>query len=332
MTSTEVKFREKESWHLESLSQRAKSFIAGKVLAELGDTDERIVVLNADLGRANRTVEFAQRHPERYFNMGIAEHNMVSAAAGLASTGFIPYVGTFASFLALLCCEQIRTDLAYPNLPVRLLSHHAGISLGYYGTSHHATEDIGIMRSMANMKIVCPVDSYSLEQALRQTVDAEGPIYFRIGGGDDPDVYKMGDKWQFGKIHVFREGSDALILANGMMVKAAIEAAKSLESEGINVGVADLHTILPLDEKELVSLLGKYHTVFVAEEHNTRSGVATAVADVMADAGINGVRLVRVGFPSEEYAIIGAPYYLYKHYGLTAEGLVIKVRQELKKH
>ncbi len=329
--TTEIQFKEKESWHLESLSVRARSFVAGKVLADIGDTDERIVVMNADLGRANRTIEFAERHPERYFNMGIAEHGMVSAAAGLAATGFIPYVGTFASFLGILCAEQIRTDLAYPNLPGRLLAHHAGISLGYYGTSHHATEDIGIMRSMANMKIVCPTDAYSLEQALRQTVDVEGPIYFRIGGGDDPDVYKPGDQWQFGKIHVFREGRDALILANGMMVPAALGTAKTLADEGIDLTVADLHTVLPLDEKRLLSLVQKHPIVFVAEEHNTRSGVATAVADTMVDAGVNGVRLVRVGFPSEEYAIIGAPYYLYKHYGLTAEGLAAKVRQELRK-
>ncbi|MDA4111764.1 MAG: transketolase [Thaumarchaeota archaeon] len=331
MTTTDIKFREKESWHLGSLSAQARSFVAGRVLAELGDTDERIVVLNADLGRANRTIEFAERHPERYFNMGIAEHNMVSASAGLAATGFIPYVGTFASFLGILCCEQIRTDLAYPNMPVRLLSHHAGISLGYYGTSHHATEDIGIMRSMANMKIVCPADSYSLDQAIRQTVDLEGPIYFRIGGGDDADVYKEGDEWEFGKIRVLREGGDALILANGIMVSAALDAAKSLASEGIDVTVADLHTVLPLDNYGLTKLLGKSQTVFVAEEHNTRGGVASAVADFMADSGITGVRLVRVGFPSEEYAIIAAPYHLYQHYGLTGAGLAKRVRDELRK-
>ena len=328
--TTEVRFKDKESWHLESIPGIAPSFIAGRVLSEIADKDDRIVIMNADLGRANRTIEFADRHPERYFNVGIAEHNMVSSAAGLASIGFIPYVGTFASFLGILCAEQIRTDLAYPNMPVRLLSHHAGISLGYYGTSHHATEDIGIMRSMANMKIVCPADSYSFEQALRQTVDVEGPIYFRLSAGDDPDVYTHGDDWQFGKIQTLREGNDALVLANGMMVHPAVKAAKNLAEEGINVTVADLHTILPMDENTLVSLLDKTQIVFVAEDHNTRSGVATAVADVMADWQVNGVRLVRVGFPSDQYAMIGAPYHLYQHYGLTEQGLAAKIRAELE--
>ena len=327
--TTEIKFHDKESWHLESIPGIAPSFVAGRVLSELADKDDRIVVMNADLGHANRTIEFAEKHPERYFNMGIAEHNMVSSAAGLASTGFIPYVGTFASFLGILCCEQIRTDLAYPNMPVRLLSHHAGISLGYYGTSHHATEDIGIMRSMANMKIVCPADAYSFEKALRQTVDVEGPIYFRLSAGNDPDVYRSGDDWQFGDIRSLREGRDALVLANGMMVHPAIRAANKLAEEDIDVAVADLHTVLPMDEKGLISLLDKTQTVIVAEDHNTRSGVASAVADVMADWRVNGVRLVRVGFPSDQYAMIGAPYHLYQHYGLTEQGLVARIRAEL---
>jgi len=325
----EIKFRDRESWHLGTISNLTRSFVAGQVLSDIADKDDRIVILNADLGHANRTIEFAERHPERYFNMGIAEHNMVSAAAGLASTGFIPYIGTFASFLGILCCEQIRTDLAYPNMPVRLLSHHAGISLGYYGTSHHATEDIGIMRSMANMKIVCPADAYSLEQALQQTVDLEGPIYFRLSGGDDPDVYRPGDEWKYGKIQILREGKDATILANGMMVHPSLEASKKLYESGIDVRVADVHTVMPLDETTLKSILHKTPIIFVAEDHNTRSGVATAIADVIVDSQIDGIKLVRIGFPSDEYAIIGAPYHLYQHYGLTTAGLEARVRKEL---
>jgi len=328
---TDIKFQDKDSWHLGTLSSQTRSFVAGQVLADIADKDDRIVIMNADLGHANRTIEFAEKHPERYFNMGIAEHNMVSASAGLASVGYIPYIGTFASFLGILCCEQIRTDLAYPNMPVRLLSHHAGISLGYYGTSHHATEDIGIMRSMANMKIICPADSYSLEHAIRQTVDLEGPIYFRLGGGDDPDVYHPGDAWQFDKIQLLREGKDAVIFANGMMVHPALEAAKKLAQDGIDIAVADLHTVLPIDRKSLLSILDKTPLAFVAEDHNTRSGVATAVADEIVDSQLSGVRLVRIGFPPNEYAIIGAPYHLYQHYGLTTAGLEARIRAELRK-
>jgi transketolase len=328
--ATDVTLREKESWHLGMIPTQAHALIAGKVLADLADSNDRIVVLTADLGFSNRTNEFAQRHPDRFFNLGIAEHNMVGVAAGLAASGAIPYAATFASFLALLCCEQIRTDLAYPNLPVRLLSHHAGISLGYYGTSHHATEDIAIMRSMANMKITCPADAYSFEQALRQTVDVEGPIYFRLGRGREPDVYRPGDNWEFGKISVLRNGKDGLVLSNGIMVSAACQAAEILRKNGFDLSVADLHTIQPLDLEGLLLLARQHGTIFVAEEHNTHGGVATIVADALVDAGVREVRLVRIGLPPDEYAIIGPPYHLYKHYGLDAAGLAERIRKVLQ--
>jgi transketolase len=330
MNSAEPTLVEQDSWHLGMLRTQAHSAIAARVLADLADSDPRIAVLTADLGFSNRTVEFSYRHPERFFNMGIAEQNMVSVAAGLATVGYIPYVATFASFLGLLCCEHIRTDCAYPNLPVRLLSHHAGISLGYYGTSHHATEDIGIMRSIANLKIVCPADAYSLEAALRQTVDVEGPIYFRMGRGREADAYLPGEAWEFGKVSVLREGGDGVILANGIMVTAARAAANALAGEGIEMTVADLHTIHPLDVEGVLSLVeGKSH-VFVAEEHNTRGGVASAVADAMVDARMIGPQLVRIGFPPDEYSVIAAPYYLYQHYGLDADGVAERVRKTLR--
>ncbi len=327
----DLKLQEKQSWNLGMIPTQARALVAGKVLADLADRNDRIAVLTADLGYSNRTIEFAQRHPNRFFNLGIAEQNMVSVAAGLAACGAIPYVATFASFLALLCCEQIRTDLAYPNLPVRLLAHHTGISLGYYGTSHHATEDIGIMRSMANMKIVCPADAYSLDQALRQTVDVEGPIYFRLGRGREPDVYRSGDKWEFGKLNVLRRGKNALLISNGIMVFAAREAAELLAKEGIDITVVDLHTLQPLDTERLLSLVAQHRSVFVAEEHNTRGGVASAVADMIIDARMKDVQLVRIGFPPDEYAIIGPPYYLYQHYGLDGAGIAGRVREVLRK-
>jgi transketolase len=263
--------------------------------------------------------------------MGIAEHNMVSVAAGLAATGFVPYVATFASFLALLCCEQIRTDLAYTNLPVRLLGHHAGISLGYYGTSHHATEDIAIMNSMANMKIVCPADAYSLRQALLQTVNVEGPIYFRLGRGRDPDVYQESNEWNFGRISVLRDGHDALIISNGLMVSTALQAASILKDEGINLTVADLHTVRPLDKKGLLSLLGRSSMIFVAEEHSTMGGVASAVADTIVESNIQNTHLYRLGLPPDEYAIVGPPFYLYKHYKLDADSLAERIRITLQR-
>lgn len=330
MQAPELELHDPESWHLGMLRAQAHSAIAARVLADIADHDPRILVLTADLGFSNRTVEFSYRHPGRFLNLGIAEQNMVSVAAGLATTGAIPYVATFASFLALLCCEHIRTDLAYPNLPVRLLGHHAGISLGYYGTSHHATEDIGIMRSIANLKIVCPADAYSLEKALHQTVDLEGPIYFRLGRGREADAYREGEPWEFGKVSVLREGWDGVIFANGIMVSVARAAADLLAADGIEVAVADLHTIQPFDVEGVLSLVEGRRNIFVAEEHNTRGGVATALADTLVDAQVGGVKLTRIGFPSDQYSAIAAPHYLYQYYGLDAESVAARVRTTLQ--
>ena len=224
------------------------------------------------------------------------------------------------SFLGLLCCEHIRTDCAYPNLPVRLLGHHAGISLGYYGTSHHATEDIGIMRSIANLKIVCPADAYSLEQALRQTVDVEGPIYFRLGRGREADVYQEGEPWEYGKVSVLREGSDAVIFANGIMVSAARRAADNLASEGIDVTVADLHTIQPFDVEGVLSLIEESKTSLSPKSTTPQR---RRHRGRRRDRGCPSGRrqLVRIGFPPDEYSVIAAPYPLYQHYGLDAQGV-----------
>lgn len=322
---------EKESWHLGDMSKLMRSMITGEVLADMADQDDRIVVLTADLAYSNRTIDFAKRHPDKFFNFGIAEQNMVSAAAGIATLGNIPYVTTFASFLALLCCEQIRTDLAYPNLPVRLIGHHSGISLGYYGTSHHATEEIGLMRSIANMKIVCPADSLSLKQALQQTVDVPGPIYFRLSRGRDPEVYQSDSSWTFGKVSKLRKGTDAVLIANGTLVSPALKAAEMLNKEGIDLTVADLHTIVPLDVEGILSLIDGKTDLFVAEEHNIYGGVASVLADMIVDQGIGPLRVHRIGLPSDEYAVIAQPYHLYSHYKLDSKGIADRIRTELNK-
>ena len=165
------------------------AFVAGEELADLADSDDRIVVLTADLAHANRTIDFASRHPERFFNVGVAEQNMVSIAAGMASAGLMPFAATFAAYVALLACEQIRTDCAYPGMPVRILAHHSGMSLGFYGTSHHSLEDLGIMRTIAGLTVVCAADANQLRAILRASLDYPGPMYIRLGRGRDPQVY-----------------------------------------------------------------------------------------------------------------------------------------------
>ena len=216
------------------MAQLSQSFVAGKVIAAMADEDPDIVVITADMKFSNMTVDFERAHPDRFINVGISEQHMVSMAAGMASVGMKPYIAAFAPFVGLLGGEQIRTDLAYPGLPVRILAHHAGIAIGFYGTSHHATEDLGLMRSIANMTVVCPCDATATEAALRQTADLPGPVYFRLGRGRDVDVYDElpAGTWRFGEAAVLREGDDLTIVANGITVSAALEAADGAGRRG----------------------------------------------------------------------------------------------------
>src|SRR5579871_4064737 len=192
------------------------TFVAGEELAGLGDRDERVVVLTADLASAGRTIDFANRHPGRFFNIGVAEQNMVSVAAGMASAGLRPFVSTFAAYLSLLCCEQIRTDLAYTGMPVVLLAHHSGMALGYYGTSHHALEDLSAMRGIAGLTVVCACDANELRAVLRACLRHDGPVYVRMGRGRDPEVYpEVRDNFAFGEAIRLAEGTDIALIATG---------------------------------------------------------------------------------------------------------------------
>lgn len=321
------------SWDMAASERLAQSAIAGEVLAELADHDERLVVLTADLKYSNRTADFERRHPGRFFNVGITEQHMVTMAAGMATFGYIPYVATFASFVGLLCAEQLRTDVAYPGLPVRVLAHHAGISLGFYGTSHHATEDLGLLRAMAGMTVICPCDATSTAQALRSTVDHDGPIYFRLGRGREPDVYESRpERFRVGELSELREGGDVTIVANGIGVAAALQAAAQLKRDGVKAAVLDAHTVRPFDAQGLCAAAARSKRLLVVEEHNVIGGVASACADALVDGGVDGVRMARLGLPADEYALIGPPSHLYAHYGLTAEGVCASARALLEDH
>jgi transketolase len=320
------------SWDMATSERLAHSAVAGEVLAEMADGDERLVVLTADLKYTNRTADFERRHPDRFFNVGIAEQHMVTMAAGMATFGYIPYVATFASFISLLCAEQLRTDLAYPGLPVRMLAHHAGISLGFYGTSHHATEDLGLLRAMAGMTVICPCDATSTARALRTTVDHDGPIYFRLGRGREPSVYEeRPERFRVGELTELRAGSDLTIVANGIGVAAALQASERLDQEeGVGAAVLDAHTVRPFDTEGLCGAAARSGRLLVVEEHNVIGGVASACADALVDNGVDGVRMARLGIPVDEHALIGPPTQLYEHYGLTAEGVCVAARPLLE--
>jgi transketolase len=287
-----------------------------------------VVAGSADLQYSNGLNRFAQAYPDRYVQFGISEQNMVSAAAGLATTGMMPFVATFASFLGLLCCEQIRMDVAYTKLPVRLIGHHTGISLGFYGTSHHATEDISTMRALAGLTVVSPADGPQLASAIKASVDWPEPIYFRIGRGRDPQVYEDGEPFEFGRAIVHSSGSDLNIIACGITVHAAQAAAEQLRGEGLSVGVIDMPTIKPLDRDAVLAAAGKSRVLMTVEEHNVLGGLGSAVAEVLADAG-TGTRLRRHGI-YDEYSLIAPPTTLYAHYKLDADGIADVARATLR--
>jgi transketolase len=320
-----------KSWDLAGMERLSTSAVAGKVLAAMGDEDPDIVVLTADLKFSNQTVDFERAHPERFVNVGISEQHMVSMAAGMASVGMKPYVATFAPFVGLLAGEHIRTDLAYPGLPVRVIAHHAGIAIGFYGTSHHATEDLGLMRSIAGLTVVCPCDATATEAALRQSADLPGPVYFRVGRGRDAPVYDALPEahWELGRAAVLREGGDLTIVANGITVAAALEAAAKLSADRVEASVIDAHTVRPFDGGTIAEYAGRSGRLLVAEEHNVVGGVASACAEALVEHGLADVKLARIGMPADEYSLIGPPTHLYRHYGMDADGIEAKARELL---
>lgn len=306
-------------------SAAVPAFVAGEELADLADTDPRVVVMTADLATANRLIDFKLRHPERFIDMGIAEKNMVTAAAGLASVGFMPFVGTFASFAALLCFEQIRTDCAYPGMPVRVLGHHSGMSLGFYGTSHHALEDLAALRSVANLTVACAADSNQLRAMLRASLDVPGAIYLRLGRGRDPEVYpEVPADFAFGRATTLLDGTDVTVIATGSEVHPALGAAELLAGRGLSVRVVDMHTISPLDTDAIVAAARETGAILTVEEHNIAGGLGGAVAEVLAERRL-AVPFRRHGVPNE-YVRIGPPAALYAHYRLDAAGIAAEVR------
>lgn len=308
------------SWQYRALNSANPGLnFLSDALIDLVRDGHKVIAGSADLQYSNGLNKFAQAHPDRYISFGISEQNMVTAAAGIATTGMIPFVATFASFLGLLACEQIRMDCAYCAQPVRLIGHHTGISLGFYGTSHHATEDIGTMRSIADLAIVSPADGPQLYAALKATINHPEPIYFRIGRGREPDVYTKDMPFILGKAIEHGTGEELTIIACGLPVHPAIEAAKRLNAAGRSVGVIDMHTLKPLDRDAVLRAAARSKILMTAEEHNVLGGLGSAVAEVLADEGC-GVKLVRHGI-EDEYSLIAPPTHLYAHYKLDVNGI-----------
>ena len=305
------------------------AFILGEELAVLAQDDERIVVMTADLASANRTSDFKARFPDRFFNFGIAERNMITAAAGMAASGMIPYAATFASFCAILAAEPIRTACAYPNLPVRIVGHHSGMSMGFYGTSHHALEDFAIMRALSGLTVVAVADANQLKAVLRLSLEHPGAMYIRLGRGRDPQVYaEMPRDMRIGKAITLREGNDLTIIATGSELHPSLQAAEALAGEGVSVRVVDMHTLSPLDREAVERAASETGAILTVEEHNVTGGLGSAVAEILVE--LPRLPFRRHGVP-DEYVLVGPPAALYAHYRLDCEGIASVARELLGK-
>lgn len=305
------------------------AFVLGEELADIADRDPRIAVLTADLANANRTNDFRARHPDRFFNLGIAEKNMMTVAAGMASCGMVTYAATFASFCAILGAEQAKTDCAYTGMKVRLVGHHSGMSMGFYGTSHHALEDLGITRTIADLTVICATDANHLRAILRASVDHPGAMYIRLGRGRDPEVYPQVPKgFRIGRAATLRKGDDIAIIACGSMLRACLDAAAKLAARGVEARVIDMHTIKPLDAAAIRKAARETAAILTVEEHNVTGGLGSAVAEVLVDEP--RVPFLRHGVP-DEFVPVGPPAALYARYKLDADGIAKKAAAVLSR-
>lgn len=296
-------------------------------LIRLVEAGHPVVAGTGDLQYSNGLNRFAARYPDRFIQFGISEQNMVSSAAGLATTGMMPFVATFASFIGLLACEQIRMDVAYCALPVRLIGHHTGIAMGFYGTSHHATEDIGTMRSIADLTIVSPSDGPQFEAAIVASAEHDRPIYFRTGRGREPDLYSTDTPFVFGKAIEHCCGEELTVIACGLPVHPAVQAAKKLNAAGRSIGVIDMPTVKPIDRDAILEAASRSPVILTIEEHNILGGLGSAVAEVLADEGVPA-RLIRHGI-RDEYALIAPPTHLYAHYRLDEPGIAAVIGEAI---
>ncbi|MBE6663837.1 MAG: transketolase family protein [Ruminococcaceae bacterium] len=299
----------------------------GNALAELGEINNDVVVLDADLAEATKTCIFKKKFPERFFDCGIAENNMFSVAAGLSTCGKIPFASTFAMFAAGRSFEQIRNSIGYPHLNVKICATHAGISVGEDGATHQCNEDIALMRTIPGMVVINPSDGIEAREALMAAAKYEGPVYLRFGRLALPIINDFeGYKFEIGKAIKMAEGTDVTIVANGMMVYEALEARKMLEGEGISASVINVHTVKPLDVEAIVNDAKITGAVVVSEEHNVIGALGSAVAEAISEN--YPVPVVRHGV-NDVFGKSGPAKELIEYYELNAKGIVEKVKKAI---
>ncbi|HWR45908.1 transketolase family protein [Sporomusa sp.] len=299
----------------------------GETLVELGAQREDIVVLDADLAHATTTYLFGEKYKERFFNVGIAEQNMMGVAAGLAITGFTPIASTFAIFGTGRAYEQVRNTICYPKLNVKLALTHSGVTVGEDGGSHQSIEDISLMRGIPNMTVIVPCDAIQMKKALIAAVNMEGPVYLRVARPPSPVFTDENESFEIGKANVMKDGKDVAIFATGLMVYEALTAAEELAKQGIDAAVVNVHTIKPIDKDVIVSMARKTKKIISVEEHSVIGGLGSAIAEVLSEE--KPVKLKRIGV-QDLFGQSGTPDQLLEHYGLTSANIMKTAKAMLK--
>ena len=306
----------------------ANRVVYGRTLAELGEQDPRIVVFEADIAKSTNTYRFGDRFPDRFYNCGAAELNMICMAAGASTTGLIPFASTFVVFASMRACEGVRQSICYARRNVKVVATNAGVEICGDGPSHQGVEDLAIMRTMPNLTVLSPSDNRSTQQAVRAIAELDGPVYMRLGRQVAEHVHSEGFELRIGRVACVRDGGDASIIATGHMVAEACKAAEKLAGEGIEAGVLDCHTIKPLDREAVLETAAQTGCIVTAEDHSVIGGLGGAVAEVLAEEGAPTV-LRRVGL-QDRFASSGRDYReLMARFGLDATAIARKVREAI---
>ena len=291
----------------------------GEMLEKLGEENPNIVVLDADLSAATKTSIFAKKFPDRFFDMGIAEANMMGVAAGMASCGKIPYLSTFAAFAAGRAYDQIRSSICYPNLNVKICATHCGITVGEDGATHQMLEDLALMRALPNMTVLCPSDDVETKYLIKEISKIEGPVYVRLARLATPGIYEENQTFEIGKAVQIGEGTDATVFATGVVVPEALEAKELLEKEGIHIRVVDMHTIKPIDKEMIIKSAKETKKLISIEDHSVIGGLGSAISEVLTEE--YPCKLVRMGI-KDTFGKSGNAVELLKYFGLTSEKIV----------
>ncbi len=297
----------------------------GEKLAELGENNEEIVVFDSDLSEATKTCIFAKKFPNRFFDMGIAEQDMISTAAGVATFGKIPFASTFAMFATGRAYDQIRNSVCYPNLNVKICASHSGVTVGEDGATHQMIEDIGLMRGLPNMRVMCTSDDIQTKWAVEEIAKLNGPVYLRLCRLATPVIYNENQKFEFGKAVQIGDGEDATIFATGVVVSEAIKAKEELEKMGINVRVIDIHTIKPIDKEIIIKCAKETKKLISIEDHSIIGGLGTAISEVLTEE--YPAKLIRMGI-KDTFGKSGKATELLEYYKLTATAIIEEVKKQ----